>query len=64
MTDEQLNQLKSNLLKPLDEHMGCGTWNVHQRLYFLYGDGAGLHYEHSPTGGVKVSITWNDNIKE
>ena len=64
MTDDQLDQLKSNLLKPLDENMGCGTWNVHQRLYFLYGDGAGLQYEHSPSGGVRASITWHDNINE
>ncbi|MFS0868755.1 sensor histidine kinase [Paenibacillus xylanilyticus] len=64
MTDEQLDQLKSNLLKPLDENMGCGTWNVHQRLYFLYGEGAGLEYEHSPSGGVKVNIRWHDNLNE
>lgn len=64
MTDDQLDQLRSNLHKPLDGNMGCGTWNVHQRLYFLYGEGAGLTYEHSTMGGVKVSITWHDNTNE
>ncbi|WP_408891993.1 sensor histidine kinase [Paenibacillus taichungensis] len=64
MADEQLDQLMNNLLKPLDENMGCGTWNVHQRLYFLYGEGAGLEYEHSSSGGVKVNIRWHENNNE
>ncbi|MEC0128936.1 sensor histidine kinase [Paenibacillus pabuli] len=61
MSDEQLDQLKSDLLKPLDEDMGCGTWNVHQRLSFMYGEAAGLVYDHSSLGGVKVNIIWHEN---
>ncbi|WKL01973.1 histidine kinase [Paenibacillus amylolyticus] len=61
MSEKQLDHLRDNLLKPLDENMGCGTWNVHQRLSFLYGEGSGLSYEQSSMGGIKVNITWHDN---
>lgn len=64
MSDKQLEQMKYDLLKPLDENMGCGTWNVHQRLSFLYGEGAGLTYNHSSLGGVKVDIIWHDNTNK
>jgi two-component system sensor histidine kinase YesM len=64
MTENQMQELVDNLNKPLDGNMGCGTWNVHQRLSFLYGEDAGLSYEHTPGGGVKVSITWYNNINE
>lgn len=60
MSDEQFELMKSDLLKPLDENMGCGTWNVHQRLSFLYGKDAGLFYGHSSLGGVRVDIVWQD----
>lgn len=61
MSERQLDLLRDNLLKPLDENMGCGTWNVHQRLSFQYGEGSGLSYEQSSMGGIKVNITWHDN---
>lgn len=61
MSEKQLDLLRDNLLKPLDENMGCGTWNVHQRLSFQYGEGSGLFYEQSSMGGIKVNITWHDN---
>jgi len=64
ISDDQLEQMKANLLKPLDDNMGCGTWNVHQRLTFLFGEEAGLVYDHSPLGGVKVVIIWKDNTNE
>ncbi|MGN7413041.1 sensor histidine kinase [Paenibacillus sp. SAF-068] len=61
MSEKQLDLLRDNLLKPLDENMGCGTWNVHQRLSFQYGEGSGLLYEQSSMGGIKVNIRWHDN---
>ncbi|MFC7680397.1 histidine kinase [Paenibacillus sp. GCM10028914] len=64
MSDEQLDHMKNDLLKPLDGNMGCGTWNVHQRLSFLYGEGAGLIFDHSSLGGVKVTIIWHDNTNK
>ncbi|WP_159886776.1 sensor histidine kinase [Paenibacillus puerhi] len=61
MTDMQVNQLQNKLTMPLEEHMGCGTWNVHQRLHYLFGDEAGLTFAHSELGGVKTMITWKIN---
>lgn len=62
MTEEQFVKMRHDLVKPLDEHMGCGTWNVHQRLTFQFGDESGLFYRRSPLGGVRVDITWRDNM--
>lgn len=64
MTDEQLELMRRNLLKPLDENIGCGTWNVHQRITYLFGEPAGLTYSHSSLGGVRVDITWQDKANE
>ncbi|WP_270169879.1 sensor histidine kinase [Paenibacillus sp. SYP-B4298] len=64
MSREQLEQMRFNLRKPLDENMGCGTWNVHQRMSYLFGEESGLVYSQSSLGGVKVAVTWQDNTKE
>lgn len=58
MSDEEINELQLSLIKPLDDKMGCGTWNVHQRLIYLFGEEAGLTYSRSELGGVKTTITW------
>jgi two-component system sensor histidine kinase YesM len=54
MTDTGLQELRNRISKPLTEEMGCGLWNVHQRLIYMYGDDSGLRLEHSPLGGVKA----------
>ncbi|MWC29587.1 cache domain-containing sensor histidine kinase [Paenibacillus sp. MMS18-CY102] len=61
MSDDALGQLQQNLAKPLDGNMGCGTWNVHQRLTYLFGEEAGLTYARSELGGVQITITWHTN---
>ncbi|EFM08470.1 integral membrane sensor signal transduction histidine kinase [Paenibacillus curdlanolyticus YK9] len=61
MADEGLSQLQQNLAKPLDGNMGCGTWNVHQRLTYLFGEQAGLTYARSELGGVRITIAWQPN---
>lgn len=64
MTDEALAELQRKLEKPLDANMGCGTWNVHQRMRFLFGEDAGLRYARSDSGGVLVTLAWPDNTDE
>ncbi|WP_336788798.1 sensor histidine kinase [Paenibacillus sp. MMO-177] len=64
MTDEEIQKLQLNLTKPLDDNMGCGTWNVHQRLIYLFGEGAGLSYSRSDLGGIRTTITWSDKTIE
>ncbi|MFD2614805.1 sensor histidine kinase [Paenibacillus gansuensis] len=59
LSPEQLYRLKSKLNRPLDDHMGCGVWNVHQRLLYRYGAPSGLEFEHSSLGGLKTTIRWN-----
>ncbi|MCK9858591.1 sensor histidine kinase [Paenibacillus sp. ATY16] len=64
MTNEETQKLQLSLTKPLDDNMGCGTWNVHQRLIYLFGEGAGLSYSRSDLGGIKTTITWSDKTIE
>lgn len=55
LSDDRLRSLQSKLEAPLNENMGCGAWNVHQRLKFGYGSESGLQYNASTTlGGVSV----------
>lgn len=56
---ERLEELSGKLENTLGEDIGCGTWNVHQRLRHLYGPQAGLTFEARPGGGVCVRIRWN-----
>lgn len=61
MTDEQLEQIQQDLATPLHEDMGCGTWNVNQRLSYQFGGESGLIYSRSPLGGVRVDMIWREH---
>ncbi|QYR23012.1 sensor histidine kinase [Paenibacillus sp. sptzw28] len=56
MEPAELAALESKLYKPMDEKMGCGLWNVHQRMQLRFGDAAGLNVSESPLGGLKVTL--------
>ncbi|MBC8080856.1 MAG: histidine kinase [Gorillibacterium sp.] len=56
METNDIDQLRRNLSLPLDDEMGCGLWNVHQRLLYHFGEGSGLFFEEVPTGGLRVTI--------
>ncbi|MCM3746598.1 histidine kinase [Paenibacillus pasadenensis] len=56
LTTEQLMQLKAKLQKPMDDEIGCGLWNIRQRLVHQFGPGSDLHVEVSPLGGLRVAI--------
>jgi len=60
ITDELLKALKVKVSQPLDQEEGCGLWNVHQRLFFQYGQHAGLKFESSPLGGLRVIVHWKE----
>lgn len=64
MTMEGIKRLQSKLDLPMSEEIGCGTWNVHQRLFYQFGEGSGLIFHHVPTGGMKVVISWSRNELE
>ncbi|TVY07960.1 sensor histidine kinase [Paenibacillus cremeus] len=54
-----LQELRDKLLQPMDSGMGCGVWNVHQRLQYAFGETAGLTLESSGLGGLRVTLEWN-----
>jgi two-component system sensor histidine kinase YesM len=56
--DQELDRLKQKLEAPLDGEMGCGLWNVHQRLKFRFGQDAGVLLSHAALGGLCVTLQW------
>ncbi|WP_165972078.1 sensor histidine kinase [Paenibacillus piri] len=66
MTDAEMQELDKKLRQPLTEEMGCGLWNVNQRLIHIFGSESGLALSHSELGGVKAALCWrkddNDNV--
>lgn len=60
LTEEALEELKQKLSLPMTEEMGCGMWNVYQRVLLTYGDGAGMSLTPSPYGGLRVTLHWLD----
>ncbi|MDQ6419481.1 histidine kinase [Paenibacillus sp. LHD-117] len=59
IVDADMLELQMKLARPMDEEMGCGLWNVHQRLHIRYGPHAGLAFSRSPLGGLRVTLTWS-----
>lgn len=58
MTPEQIRKLSAELEQPLTEEAGTGTWNVHRRLQYQFGEESGLAFEPIPTGGLRTTIRW------
>ncbi len=59
MTVNERRELHEKIRLPMDGGMGCGLWNVYQRLSLRYGEGAGIAFEASELGGLKVVLEWN-----
>lgn len=62
MSEDQLLTLQQKLCIPMDEEMGCGLWNVHQRMQLQFGEEAGITLTASPLGGVKVILRWSGDM--
>lgn len=59
MTDLEIGEYVQSLEQPMDEHTGCGLWNVNQRLIQRFGPGAGAVIESSKRlSGLCVSLRW------
>ncbi|WP_342480221.1 histidine kinase [Paenibacillus sp. FSL L8-0340] len=58
MRPEAIRELESKLGRAMDEEMGCGLWNVHQRMRLRFGEEAGLTFAASPLGGLRVTLLW------
>ncbi|MGG4127805.1 sensor histidine kinase [Paenibacillus illinoisensis] len=58
MTSEERDKLLDKLTGTMDQDMGCGLWNVNQRLQLRYGEQAGINITESPLGGLCVALSW------
>ncbi|MFD2611613.1 sensor histidine kinase [Paenibacillus gansuensis] len=58
MSSQEIDRIHRNLQSVLDETMGCGIWNVYQRMLLQFGSETELVYEQSSLGGVKVVLEW------
>ncbi|MHA6530829.1 sensor histidine kinase [Paenibacillus sp. BAC0078] len=58
MQPESIAKLEQMLNQPMDEEMGCGLWNVHQRLRLRYGEESGITFAPSQLGGLQATIHW------
>lgn len=59
LSDSRLRQLMIQLNEPMTDELGCGTWNVHRRLQYQFGEGSGLSFRQAPGGGLEAVLTWN-----
>ncbi|WP_217591898.1 sensor histidine kinase [Cohnella sp. GbtcB17] len=64
MTEEARGALSRKINLPLTDEIGCGLWNVHQRLRYQFGDRSGLRFEASAAGGLTTILHWHDSIEE
>jgi len=55
---QELEELRRKIGQQLDEEMGCGLWNVNQRLMYRFGEEAALSVEPSALGGLSVGFRW------
>ncbi|MFD0677761.1 MULTISPECIES: sensor histidine kinase [unclassified Paenibacillus] len=60
LAPEELKELEKRISMPLDEEMGCGLWNIHQRLLHIYGGKSGLYFSRSPLNGFRVELVWEE----
>ncbi|REJ12341.1 MAG: two-component sensor histidine kinase [Paenibacillaceae bacterium] len=63
MSAEELDQLQWRLSFPMDDEMGCGLWNVHQRLLHRYRGGSGVKLSLGGTGGLTVVMQWETDAR-
>lgn len=63
MEQAALATLSKRLNYPMQEDMGCGLWNVHQRLTLRYGERAGIILQNSKLGGLSVSISYDNTME-
>ncbi|GGD49318.1 sensor histidine kinase [Paenibacillus nasutitermitis] len=58
LTEVQRLALAKKINLPLTDEIGCGLWNVHQRLRYQFDSNAGLQFDVSSAGGLKVILHW------
>lgn len=56
MSRDEMDRLMNKINGPLLEEMGCGMWNVNQRVKMMFGDGSGLRYERTADGWTRAIL--------
>ncbi|UJF32923.1 sensor histidine kinase [Paenibacillus hexagrammi] len=56
---EDLERLHKQLRSSMTDEVGCGTWNVHSRMYYQFGEGSGLTFQLGESGGMRSILTWS-----
>lgn len=51
--------LSKKINMPLTDEIGCGLWNVHQRLRYQFDAASGLSFDRSSPRGLKVILHWS-----
>ncbi|UKS25756.1 histidine kinase [Paenibacillus sp. HWE-109] len=64
LTPEGLAKLTKQLQSPMSDDIGCGTWNVHHRLLYQFGEGSGLTFHLSKQGGLRADLTWKRETRQ
>ncbi|GFZ85240.1 hypothetical protein GCM10008018_34060 [Paenibacillus marchantiophytorum] len=64
LTLEGLAKLTKQLQSPMSDDIGCGTWNVHHRLLYQFGEGSGLTFHLSKQGGLRADLTWKRETRQ
>lgn len=62
MTAVERQELERCVAMPLTEEMGCGVWNVCQRLVGEFGAGSKVTFFESELGGLGVKLEWNGRV--
>ncbi|MFC4302323.1 sensor histidine kinase [Cohnella boryungensis] len=60
MNPEEIAALQKKLALPMEDDMGCGMWNVNQRLIHLYKGRSGLRLSRSELGGMRIELVWEE----
>ncbi|MCD1257248.1 sensor histidine kinase [Paenibacillus athensensis] len=64
LDEEQRSELENKMKLPLQEEIGCGLWNVHQRLKLHFGEQAEAAIGPSELGGLRVTLLWSWSADE
>ncbi|MCC3372076.1 sensor histidine kinase [Cohnella sp. REN36] len=66
MSSEKVDHLNGLIRQSANEEdeIGCGVWNIHQRMKFKFGEEAGLVFSSRDEGGLLVGLHWPDDQAE
>lgn len=64
LSETQLEQIRTNLLEPHNEQRHSGLYNVHRRLYLMFGAGFGLDIESKEGKGLCVTLRMPEGVQD